>query len=159
MIMMRGNVLLEFSDYFVKIRIQHRNPYLDLSFRRLFGDCDLDREKEKGWIDKKKFCTHAMKKFIRSFWFTIRYHHHRITNRSQNLFGSNLLVDRLSGDQGRVLREICLSYLKRKKKKKKKKRFEQTWNRRMFETNQNRCKKRLIVDRDFFFFTFLLLFF
>ena len=102
-----------------------------------------------------------MKKFIRSFWFTIHYHHHRITNRSQNLFGSNLLVDRLSGDQGRVLREICLSYLKRKKKKKnlKKKRFEQTWNRRMFETNQNRCKKRLIVDRDFFFFTFLLLFF
>ena len=62
-----------------------------------------------------------MKRFIRSFWFTIRYHHHRITNRSQNLFGSNLLVDRLSGDQGRVLREICLSYLKRKKKKIKKK--------------------------------------
>ena len=70
---------------------------------------------------QKKFCTHAMKKFIRSFWFTIHYHHHRITNRSQNLFGSNLLVDRLSGDQGRVLREICLSYLKRKKKKKIKK--------------------------------------
>ena len=90
-----------------------------------------------------------MKKFIRSFWFTIRYHHHRIANRSQNLFGSNLLVDRLSGDQGRVLRERCLPYLKRKKKKKK------------IRTDLKSAYvwKRLTVDRDFFFFIFLLLFF
>ena len=64
--MMRGNVLLELSDHFVEIRMQHRNLYLDLSFRRLFGDRDLDmdRDKEKRM---KKFCTHAMKKFIQSF--------------------------------------------------------------------------------------------
>ena len=55
MIMMQGNVLLEFSDYFVEIRIQHTNLYLDLSFRRLFGDRDLDREKEKRMNSQKKF--------------------------------------------------------------------------------------------------------
>ena len=55
MIMMQGNVLLEFSDYFVEIRIQHRNLYLDLSFRRLFGDRDLDREEEKRMNSQKKF--------------------------------------------------------------------------------------------------------
>ena len=38
---------MEFSDYFVEIRTQNGNPYLDSSFRRLFGDWDLDREKEK----------------------------------------------------------------------------------------------------------------
>ena len=55
MIMMQGNVLLEFSDYFVEIRIQHRNLYLDLPFRRLFGDRDLDREREKRMNSQKKF--------------------------------------------------------------------------------------------------------
>ena len=53
MIMMRGNFLLEFSDYFVEIRTQNGNPYLDSSFRRLFGDWDLDREKEKGGNSQK----------------------------------------------------------------------------------------------------------
>ena len=58
--------------------------------------------------------------FIRSFWFTIHYCHHRITNRSQNLFGTDLLVDRLeqrrhSGDQKRLLRERYLPYPKQKK--------------------------------------------
>ena len=56
-----------------------------------------------------------MMNFIRSLWFTIHYRHHRITNRSQNLFGTDLLVDRLeqrrhSGDQKR------LPYPKHKKK-------------------------------------------
>ena len=53
--MMRGNVLLEFFDHFVEIRIQHRNLYLDLSFRRLFGDRDLDmhRDKEKRMNSQK----------------------------------------------------------------------------------------------------------
>ena len=55
MIMMRGNFLLEFSDYFVEIRPQNGNPYLDSSFRRLFGDCDLDREKEKRVNSQKCF--------------------------------------------------------------------------------------------------------
>ena len=55
MIMMRGNVLLEFSEDFVEIRIQHRSPYLDLSFRRLFGDRGLDKEKEKRMSSQKNF--------------------------------------------------------------------------------------------------------
>ena len=55
MFMMRGNVLLEFSDYFVEIRTQNGNPYLDSSFRRLYGDCDLDREKEKRMNSLKNF--------------------------------------------------------------------------------------------------------
>ena len=55
MIMMRGNFLLEFSDYLVEIRTQNGNPYLALSFRRLFGDCDLDREKEKRVNSQKSF--------------------------------------------------------------------------------------------------------
>ena len=55
MIMMRGNFLLEFSDYFVEIRTQNGNPYLALFFRRLFGDCDLDREKEKRVNSQKSF--------------------------------------------------------------------------------------------------------
>ena len=66
MIIMQGNVLVEFSDYFVEIRIQYRNPYLDLYFRRLFGDRDLDREKEKR-MNSQKICAHVMKKFIQSF--------------------------------------------------------------------------------------------
>ena len=53
--MMRGEVLLEFSYYFVEIRIRHWNPYLDLSFRRLSVDCDLDREKEKRMNSLKNF--------------------------------------------------------------------------------------------------------
>ena len=62
-----------------------------------------------------------MMNFIRSLWFTIHYCHHRITNRSQNLFGTDLLVDRLeqrrhSGDQKRLLRERYLPYPKHKKK-------------------------------------------
>lgn len=36
-------------------RLQHRYPYLELSFRRLFGDRDLDREKEKSMNSQKKF--------------------------------------------------------------------------------------------------------
>ena len=54
MFMTRGNMLLEFSDYFVEIGVQHRNPYLNLSFLRLFGDRDLDREKEKRMNSQKK---------------------------------------------------------------------------------------------------------
>ena len=55
------------------------------------------------------------------FLFAIHYRHHRITNRSQNLFGTDLLVDRLeqrrhSGDQKRLLRERYLPYPKHKKK-------------------------------------------
>ena len=46
---------MEFSDYFVEIRTQNGNPYLDSSFRRLFGDCDLDREKEKRVNSQKSF--------------------------------------------------------------------------------------------------------
>ena len=57
MFMTRGNMLLEFSDYFVEIGVQHRNPYLNLSFLRLFGDRDLDREKEKRMNSQKKNCA------------------------------------------------------------------------------------------------------
>lgn len=56
-----------------------------------------------------------MKKFIRSFWLNIHYRNRRITNRSQNLYGTDLERHRLSGDQERVLRESCLPYPKHKK--------------------------------------------
>ena len=67
MIMMRGNFLLEFSDYFVEIRTQNGNPYLDSSFRRLFGDCDLDREKEKRVNSQESFVLMSWRSLFEVF--------------------------------------------------------------------------------------------
>ena len=93
-----------------------------------------------------------MKKFTRCFWMTFHYRHHRITNRSQNLFGAGLLVDRLqrrrlSGDQESSLRERCLSYPKHKKDSFASNRLEIGACLKQTKIDIN-C---LTVDRDFFF--------
>ena len=121
MIMMRENVLLEFSDYFVKIRIQHRNPYLDLSFRRLFGDCDLDREKEKGWIDKKNFVLMPWRSLfeVSDLLFVIIIIVSQIDLKICLVVTCWLTVFQVTRDV--LLREIFLQYINLKKKKKKKK--------------------------------------
>ena len=109
MIMMQGNVLLEFSDYFVEIRIQHRNLYLDLSFRRLFGDRDLDREKEKRMNSQKNLYScyeEVYSKFLIHYSLSSSSYHKSI---SKSVW-YDLPVDRLqrrclSGDQERLPRE------------------------------------------------------
>ena len=119
--MMRGEVLLEFSDYFVEIRIRHWNPYLDLSFRRLSVDCDLDREKEKR--------MNSLKNFVLMSWWSL-------FEVFDSLFIIVIIVSQIDlkiclvltcwltalnsaviqGDQKRLLRERYLPYPKHKKK-------------------------------------------